>query len=111
MGMLEKKTDTQARPAETRKDLQRQQPGRRHWRPLWKCVTPGEEMLSSGRRVCRVAPHYIELEAVTRIESGDCLEEVVHASAAAAAFAEGAEGAERDAAVRQSEYPAIPATF
>ena len=51
----------------------------------------------SGRRVCRVAT-----------ESGDFPEEAVHSSAAPATVAE---GAERDAAVRQSEYPAIPATF
>ena len=69
--------------------LQRQQPGKRQWRQFRKCVAPGGEMLPFGRRVGRVAPYHIELEAVTRTESGDSLVEAVHASASAATFAEG----------------------
>ena len=72
---------------------------------------PGGERLFSGRRVCRLAPrwdpHDVELEPITETERGGFLEEVIHSAAAATL----AEGAERDAAVRQRKHPAILASF
>ena len=53
------------------------------------------EVLCPAWRVRRVAPRWgpndVELEAVTKTEHGDLLEEVVYPAAAAATFAEGAE--------------------
>ena len=92
--------------------LLRQQLGGRYWGQLQKCFAPGGERLHPGWRVRRVAPrwdpHDVELEAVTKTERGDLLEEVVYPAAAAATFAE---SAERNAAVRQRKYSAIALSF